>query len=95
LVWWRQHEDQQIKQEYQDVQILDTRFQLKMCFLNAYCNLLTTEEHKKAKQNLIQNHARCILRTLLKERNASGFIKLFQLSNFNIYQLFSGFKGYA
>ena len=78
LVWWRQHPEQQSILEKSRLNILNTRFQLKMETLEHCGELLRDDEKRRARKKLDRDHGRCLWSIALKQRRPWTALTLFR-----------------
>ena len=93
LIWWRQHAEQQIMQERKNLEIINTRYQFSIQQLFKVKSLFNKEELNYATKRIKRNHARGILKIMLKENTKSGY-KIWKMSGLTLNELFAGFKPY-
>jgi len=92
LVYWRQHEGQQIVSERKDASIIKVRYLHKLNTLEAACTLLNDNEYHKAHAFIRYRYARTIWNFLLLQREASLALFLFKGSGLSfIYMIQSLF----
>ncbi len=94
LNWWRQHPEQQIKQEKMNHAIPVIRFHLSMSNLVDNKHLFSAKEFRFAQMKKKQHFARSILRALLTTGNFREFYFTFKQSNIDFISLLRGFKKY-
>lgn len=92
LIWWRQHPDQQAQKEKRDLTIQDKRYKHALEVLNASAHFFTPDSYKKAKRTFRKNHARMILKKMVRERKLAEGIKLWRMSAINFFELISSVK---
>jgi glycosyltransferase involved in cell wall biosynthesis len=95
LNWWRDHPDQQIKQEQKNLDIIIIRFQLRIDHLLKNKNHFSHEEYSFALNRIKHNFSRYILSLLIKSKNLKNFYYLFKKSGLNIFDLVKGFYPYV
>ncbi|WP_309381105.1 glycosyltransferase family 2 protein [Cerasicoccus frondis] len=93
LVWWRQHEGQQMRLELKTPQVLNIRNNLEIETLEATQHLNDSEK-KRIAQRIRQTHARRLLSMMLKRKSPGIAWKTFQDSGLTFPELLQGFKGY-
>lgn len=93
LVWWRQHEGQQMTLEKKTTSILNVRYQLELETLRKTQHL-NAGQKARAAQRIKQRHARRILSMALKEKSPGLAKGLFRSSGLSVGELLAGFKGY-
>jgi hypothetical protein len=93
LVWWRRHEGQQMSLEQKKPEVLNTRFELDLQFINQ-ANHLTADERIAAYQRLRQHYARKILSIAFTQKRPLVAAKLFRNSSLTWLQLISGLRRY-
>ena len=84
LVYWRQHEGQQIVSERKDASIIKVRYLHKLHTMEAARTLLNNEEYPKAKSFIRYRYARTIWNFLLLQRNPSLALFLFKESGLSL-----------
>ena len=94
LVWWRQHDEQQIVSERKNYNTINIRYQLSLNTLYSNKHLFEENKYIKAIKKLKQNHARLLLRFVLIKRDFKVFRSLYKASKLSFIELFRGFKGY-
>lgn len=93
LVWWRQHEDQQMRLEQSTFKVLNKRFKLELESLEGTAHLDAAE--KASVRALIkQVHARRILSLAIRHRAWRAAWQTFSESGLTAVELLNGFKGY-
>ena len=93
LIWWRQHENQQIVSERKNYEILNTRYQLSLKTLKANKHLFDEKEYNVAISKHKQNHARFLLRILIINKKIKKFRLLYKTSNLSFNELCKGLTG--
>ncbi len=94
LVWWRQHPGQQISQERKNHQVLIDRYHLGLFHLEKNKLLFSEQEYRFAIARRKQHFARRLLADLLKQRDISKAIFLYQKSKLRFVDLLKGFNHY-
>jgi glycosyltransferase involved in cell wall biosynthesis len=92
LVWWRQHEGQQMKLELKRPEVVNIRYRLEMEALEATANLSGNEKHV-ALDRLKRRHARRLLSLALRDRRLVTALNLFSESDLTCLELLGGFRG--
>ena len=93
LIWWREHEEQQIKLEQNYKYVESQRFNLDLELLENAKMYLSEEVIKELKENRKQNFSRRLL-SLYRKGKFRFFWQLYKHSDLNFKELFLGFKGY-
>lgn len=93
LIWWRQHAGQQIKQERKNVEIINTRYQFSIQQLSSVKSLFNKEQLNYAVKRIKRNHARGILKMMLRENTKTGY-KIWKMSGLTLQELLAGFRPY-
>ena len=91
LIWWRQHEGQQMQIEMTRPDIFTERFRLEMQFLEASKHL-SSDQKLQAKQYLSQLHARRLWSMFLKDGRFKTAWKLLMDSSLSVLEIFSGLR---
>lgn len=91
LVWWRQHEGQQMFMEKKDLEVQKIRYIHKMESLNKLHHLLSSEEISEAAEFIKYRYGRDILNQLVRKRNPSGAFTLFRDSGIGLSGLAKSF----
>ena len=94
LVWWRQHEGQQINLEQTRPEVLDIRYQMEKGFLES-TDVMSDVDKLQGLRRLRQHHARRILSIALRQGKFAVARMLFRRSGFSFAELLSGFGRYA
>jgi glycosyltransferase involved in cell wall biosynthesis len=95
LIWWRQHEGQEIKKELKNTGIQIERIQFDIEELIENKHLLTTEGFIRAYKKKRQHLTRYALAVLLKQRNFQVFLNTFKYNKFSMGELLRGFFPYS
>ncbi|WP_309400643.1 glycosyltransferase family 2 protein [Cerasicoccus maritimus] len=93
LVWWRQHDGQQIQLEQKTTQMLNVRHKLELETLHSTSHL-NTEEKKLVGERIKRTHARRILSMMLRRKSPKLAWHTFQTSGLSFSELIGGFRGY-
>jgi len=93
LVWWRQHEGQQIHLEMSRPEVIDVRYQLSRETIESD-PWLSPEEKSLAGRRVRQHHARRLLSLGLRQRRPAVAWRLFRMSGLSTAELIGGLRGY-
>lgn len=93
LVWWRQHDGQQMAFEKADPNVLGTRHKIRMQFLENAGNLLTQDERHEARQRELRRHAHDIWRLILRKRQLTAAVNLYRNSGLKLHNMARGLAG--
>ena len=93
LVWWRQHEDQQIELEMSKPEVLTDRFRLELEVLESTRHL-TRNEKTIARKKLNRFHARRLLSLAFRKKKPGSAIRLFRNSKLTLLELAQGLRPY-
>lgn len=91
LVWWRQHEGQQMFMEKKDLTVQKIRFVHKIEMLNKLHHLLSSKEISEAVDFSRYRYGRDILNQLFRKKNPSGAFTLFRDSDIGLSGLAKSF----
>ena len=94
LVWWRQHEGQQMRLELSRPEVLNTRYRLELEMLEKTQHL-NHEQKRQARRRLSQNHARRLLSLGIKGGRARTAWRLIRDAELSLPDLARGLRGYA
>lgn len=94
LIWWRQHEEQEIVKENANPVIRFERLLFDLEFLKKHDNILEPNEFKKALLLKKQHLARYILSVLIKKKNIHLFRSFLKKSGLTNRELLSGINTY-
>jgi glycosyltransferase involved in cell wall biosynthesis len=94
LVWWRQHENQQMALEQQCPEVLNARFVMNESLLENGGVLNAKEEVHAARSRLRQHHARRLLALALRQRQLVVAYCLFRASGLGWFDLVKGCRSY-
>ena len=93
LIWWRQHEEQQIAHEKKNLAIIDIRYQFSKKHLSDASSIFNKEEFNFATRRIKRNHARGILKMMFKENRKDAY-RIWKMSGLTFIELLAGFKPY-
>jgi glycosyltransferase involved in cell wall biosynthesis len=95
LIWWRQHEGQEISAAGSETYYLQAGFELNMRVLDGERCPLPSDECKAAVRRQKQHHARKLLALALRKRRPRTAWKLFRESGLSIAELLTGLRRYS
>jgi len=95
LIWWRQHEGQEIKAGNNSGYYEIETFLLYKNILESNSSPLNESERKMALQKLKQHHARHILRMALLKGQFRATYSLYKKTNINLSELLTGLRPYV
>ena len=91
LIWWRQHEGQQMHLELSKPEVLTTRYVLEKDILDTTRHL-TEDQKVEAREYLTHLHARRIWSFAIKTRQPSYLWALYRASGMSLSKFFTGLK---
>ena len=94
LVWWRQHEGQQMQLEMAKPDVLNVRYRLELEMLRETRHL-DDEAKRLATRRLSQNHARRLLSLAMRDGKARTAWRLIRDARLSLPDLARGSRGYA
>jgi hypothetical protein len=87
LIYWRQHEDQQIVSERVDFKILKVRYIHSLDSLKTARSLFSERDYQVAMTDLKYRYSRVILNFMIKRSQAKKAFYLFKNSDLSIFDL--------
>ncbi len=94
LIWWRQHESQESKEEQKMQNSSLSRFNLNIKYLTHKNCPLSEQQKQLAINRLRQYFSRNLLSLLLKQGKINLFWLIFKKSNLSFFDLLKGLKKY-
>lgn len=94
LITWRQHSEQQIVQEGNNIEVINIRYQLSKKMLEDAKSLFSEDQFSFATKKIKRNHARIILKMILVNRKIANGIGLWRTSRLTLGELLNGFLPY-
>lgn len=94
LVWWRQHDGQQMSLEMKKPEVLNIRFRLNIDTLTSTVHL-SADEKLNANRRLRQNHARLLLSMATRQRCPLTAIRLGLNSGLELTSFLRALTGYS
>ncbi len=93
LVWWRQHEDQEIYRGIHSGYYLINTYKLNLSYLTDFSPLSQTENEFAIKRQK-QHHARKILALIISGKKPGLAWRVFKESQLSFWELLKGFRAY-
>lgn len=94
LIWWREHENQQIGLERKNEDILIQRLENNLSHLRGNKTQFSNQEYSRAEKKLLQNEARRYIKLGIKSRNPIITLRLYRKSPMKFFRLLTGFLPY-
>ena len=92
LVWWRRHENQQMKSELKNYDVLNVRHRMMLDVLDNCGNLLTDPEKAIARKFHTYRHARTVWNLAIKQKKLIPAFRLFRDSRLTIWNILTAIK---
>jgi glycosyltransferase involved in cell wall biosynthesis len=92
LVWWRQHEGQQIRPQLKNREIINVMYRIEMKALDDSCHLFTNSEKNTIVRFHTYRHARKILNIMIKRRKPKEAFSLFKNSGLNMRDILKSIR---
>ncbi|MCW3109863.1 MAG: glycosyltransferase family 2 protein [Segetibacter sp.] len=94
LIAWRQHSDQQIVHEKNNIEIINIRYLLSKTMLDDAKSLFADNEFSFAMKKIKRNYARNILKMMIVNGKLKNGLKLWKSSQLTVTELLHGFLPY-